>query len=157
MRLSRPASRFRGFWYVKSINGRPEPWPGMAPSRSYSSAIEKAKVTPWPHSGPRNDGPASVTCGAEPHSKRKAYIALGSNLGDRIDLVERACNEMSGRGIKITRTSSLWETEPMYVLDQDSFVNGACEVGQSPFCHLLLHETNLFRTVPAIQVTNQEE
>lgn len=57
-----------------------------------------------------------------------AYIALGSNLGDRISMIERACNEMSQRGIKVKRTSGLWETEPMYVLDQDKFLNGVCEV-----------------------------
>jgi hypothetical protein len=60
--------------------------------------------------------------------KKKAYIALGSNLGDRVAEIERACNEMDRRGIQVTRTSSLWETEPMYVLDQDRFLNGACEV-----------------------------
>jgi len=57
-----------------------------------------------------------------------AYIALGSNLGDRIGWIEKACNQMSARGIKVKRTSGLWETEPMYVVDQESFVNGACEV-----------------------------
>ncbi|KAI0393856.1 Dihydropteroate synthase [Xylariaceae sp. FL0594] len=60
--------------------------------------------------------------------KRVAYIALGSNLGDRVAMIEQACREMDARGIKVTRTSSLWETEPMYVLDQDRFVNGVCEV-----------------------------
>lgn len=59
---------------------------------------------------------------------RTAYIALGSNLGDRIGWIEKACKEMDARGIKVKRTSCLWETEPMYVLDQDRFVNGACEV-----------------------------
>ncbi|KAI0541113.1 Dihydropteroate synthase [Xylaria digitata] len=59
---------------------------------------------------------------------RTAYIALGSNLGDRVAMIEQACREMEARGIKVKRTSSLWETEPMYVLDQDRFVNGACEV-----------------------------
>lgn len=57
-----------------------------------------------------------------------AYVALGSNLGDRVAMIEQACKEMDARGIKVRRTSSLWETEPMYVLDQDRFVNGACEV-----------------------------
>ncbi|KAJ4389990.1 trifunctional dihydropteroate synthetase [Gnomoniopsis smithogilvyi] len=57
-----------------------------------------------------------------------AYIALGSNLGDRIAEIERACREMDARGIRVTRTSSLWETEPMYFADQDRFVNGVCEV-----------------------------
>lgn len=59
---------------------------------------------------------------------KKAYIALGSNMGDRVAMIEEACKEMSSRGVKVTRTSSLWETEPMYVLDQERFVNGACEV-----------------------------
>ncbi|KAM5348161.1 hypothetical protein ACJ41O_007985 [Fusarium nematophilum] len=60
--------------------------------------------------------------------KRTAYIALGSNMGDRVAEIEHACNEMDRRGIKVKRTSSLWETEPMYVTDQDRFINGACEV-----------------------------
>jgi 7,8-dihydro-6-hydroxymethylpterin-pyrophosphokinase len=52
-------------------------------------------------------------------------------------MIEKACNEMSARGIKVTRTSSLWETEPMYVLDQNSFINGACEVGLISFVVLM--------------------
>lgn len=44
-------------------------------------------------------------------------------------MIERACKEMEASGnIKIVRTSSLWETKAMYVLDQDKFVNGACEI-----------------------------
>ncbi|GAP87278.2 putative dihydropteroate synthase [Rosellinia necatrix] len=65
---------------------------------------------------------------AGPSKPRTAYIALGSNLGDRVAMIEQACREMDVRGIRVKRTSSLWETEPMYVLDQDRFVNGACEV-----------------------------
>jgi len=75
----------------------------------------------------------SINGSRERKGKRTAYIALGSNLGDRISWIERACNEMDARGIKVTRTSSLYETEPMYVLDQDSFVNGACEVSPITF------------------------
>ena len=60
--------------------------------------------------------------------KKKAYIALGSNVGDRVAKIEEACREMERRGLRVTRTSSLWETDPMYVLDQDKFINGACEV-----------------------------
>ncbi|KAL7922298.1 Dihydropteroate synthase-like protein [Trichoderma austrokoningii] len=71
-------------------------------------------------------------CGCHPaattNQTKTAYIALGSNLGDRISEIEKACNEMSRRGIRVKRTSSLWETEPMYVTDQDRFINGACEV-----------------------------
>lgn len=71
---------------------------------------------------------ASDMTTSKPKRARKAYIALGSNLGDRIAEIERACREMDTRGIRVTRTSSLWETEPMYFADQDRFVNGVCEV-----------------------------
>ncbi|KAH6659675.1 Dihydropteroate synthase-like protein [Truncatella angustata] len=67
-------------------------------------------------------------CSAARDRKQLAYIALGSNMGDRVAEIEKACKEMNARGIKVKRTSNLWETEPMYVLDQDRFVNGACEV-----------------------------
>ena len=50
-------------------------------------------------------------------------------MGDRVAMIEQACKEMeAGGNIKIIRTSSLWETKAMYVVDQDMFVNGACEV-----------------------------
>lgn len=65
---------------------------------------------------------------SRPARQVKAYIALGSNMGDRIGWIEQACTEMDRRGIRVCRTSSLWETEPMYVLEQDRFANGVCEV-----------------------------
>lgn len=60
----------------------------------------------------------------------RAFIALGSNVGDRIEMIEQACHELDRVGIKVKRTSSLFETAPMYVLDQDPFINGVCEVCQ---------------------------
>lgn len=61
----------------------------------------------------------------------RAFIALGSNMGDRIGMIEKACLEMERANIKVKRTSSLFETAPMYVVDQDPFINGVCEVGTS--------------------------
>jgi len=58
----------------------------------------------------------------------RAFIALGSNVGDRVEMIEKACLELDRANIKVKRTSSLFETEPMYVLDQASFMNGVCEV-----------------------------
>jgi 2-amino-4-hydroxy-6-hydroxymethyldihydropteridine diphosphokinase/dihydropteroate synthase len=118
----------------------------MASTRHQSSAIDRVKASPWSQhllkvSAPHKNDPKFLS--KSNVAKRKAYVALGSNLGDRIGWIEKACNEMSARGIKITRTSSLWETEPMYVLDQHSFINGACEVScvclfleciSRPFC-----------------------
>ena len=56
------------------------------------------------------------------------YIALGSNIGDRIGFIEAACRELSRAGIKVLRTSALYETKPMYVEDQDTFLNAVCQV-----------------------------
>ncbi|EFR05088.1 folic acid synthesis protein [Nannizzia gypsea CBS 118893] len=50
------------------------------------------------------------------HTQR-AFVALGSNMGDRVAMIEEACREMEDRGIKIKRTSSLFETAPMYVIE----------------------------------------
>lgn len=58
----------------------------------------------------------------------RAFIALGSNVGDRIEMIEKACLEMDRANIKVKRTSSLFETTPMYVLEQATFMNGVCEV-----------------------------
>ncbi|KHJ35493.1 putative folic acid synthesis protein [Erysiphe necator] len=65
---------------------------------------------------------------ARKRSKTVAYISLGSNIGNRIKWIEEACNRISERGIRIRRTSSLWETKPMYVLEQENFINGVIEV-----------------------------
>ncbi|EUC43108.1 hypothetical protein COCMIDRAFT_38902 [Bipolaris oryzae ATCC 44560] len=47
-------------------------------------------------------------------------------------MIEQACKEMeSGEKIRILRTSNLWESKAMYVVDQENFVNGACEIETS--------------------------
>lgn len=58
----------------------------------------------------------------------RAMIALGSNIGDRVDMIEQACEKMRSRGINVKATSFLYETAPMYVTDQEVFHNAACEV-----------------------------
>jgi 2-amino-4-hydroxy-6-hydroxymethyldihydropteridine diphosphokinase/dihydropteroate synthase len=62
------------------------------------------------------------------HGLHRAFIALGSNVGDRVEMIEKACLEMDRAGIRVKLTSSLFETTPMYVLDQGTFINGVCEV-----------------------------
>lgn len=99
--------------------------PPSFPSRHIVSGLSR-KMDPGSQ---RHHSHGATSCGcAARKTTRTAYIALGSNLGDRVGMIEQACKEMDSRGIKVKRTSSLWETEPMYVLDQDRFVNGACEV-----------------------------
>jgi hypothetical protein len=63
---------------------------------------------------------------------RRAMIALGSNIGDRVNMIEKACEMMASHRIHVTATSLLYESAPMYVTDQDPFYNGVCEVRSLP-------------------------
>jgi dihydroneopterin aldolase/2-amino-4-hydroxy-6-hydroxymethyldihydropteridine diphosphokinase/dihydropteroate synthase len=56
------------------------------------------------------------------------YVALGSNIGDRIGHIRRAVTALENRGVKVKRTSRLYESEAMYVEDQERFINGVIEV-----------------------------
>lgn len=60
--------------------------------------------------------------------QHRAYLALGSNLGNRVKMIESALREMCDRGLTVLRSSALYETKPMYLENQESFINGACEV-----------------------------
>ena len=60
--------------------------------------------------------------------RHRAFLALGSNLGNRVEMIESAVREMGDRGLSVSRTSALYETKPMYLENQESFINGACEV-----------------------------
>jgi 2-amino-4-hydroxy-6-hydroxymethyldihydropteridine diphosphokinase len=59
-----------------------------------------------------------------------AYIALGSNLGDRRGYLERALQLLRQiTGIRVTRVSPFYETAPVGVsADQPAYLNGAAEV-----------------------------
>jgi len=62
----------------------------------------------------------------------RIFVALGSNVGNRLDAIERACAAIDKEpDMRIVRTSSLYETEPMYVEEQERFLNGVCEVRSS--------------------------
>ncbi|RPA94719.1 Dihydropteroate synthase [Choiromyces venosus 120613-1] len=60
--------------------------------------------------------------------KHEVYIALGSNIGDRFRAIKDAVAEVEKRGIKVKRTSSLYQSAPMYYLDQPTFLNGVMQV-----------------------------
>ncbi|KAJ9606957.1 trifunctional dihydropteroate synthetase [Cladophialophora chaetospira] len=61
-------------------------------------------------------------------SARRSVVAFGSNLGDRIANIENALRLMREKGLRLLKLSSLYETKPMYYDDQDSFLNGVCQV-----------------------------
>ncbi|MCL2768993.1 MAG: 2-amino-4-hydroxy-6-hydroxymethyldihydropteridine diphosphokinase [Solirubrobacterales bacterium] len=57
---------------------------------------------------------------------RRALLGLGSNVGERRVWLERAVAALPGVGVRPTRSSSLYDTDPVgEVLDQPAFLN-AC-------------------------------
>jgi 2-amino-4-hydroxy-6-hydroxymethyldihydropteridine diphosphokinase len=56
----------------------------------------------------------------------RAYVALGSNLGDREGTIRAALSALAETpGLEIVAVSTLVETEPIGYLDQPPFLNGA--------------------------------
>ena len=56
------------------------------------------------------------------------YLGLGSNLGDRVQHLEKARTELEAHGARILRQSSVHETEPFGVEAQPRFLNQVLEV-----------------------------
>jgi len=53
-----------------------------------------------------------------------AYLGLGSNLGDRLATLQQAADLLGAQpGLKITRCSRVWETEPVGGPPQPDFLN----------------------------------
>lgn len=58
-----------------------------------------------------------------------AYLAFGSNIGNRVKYILSAISLLDKNPkIKVLNTSSLFESEPMYFKDQNSFMNGCLQI-----------------------------
>jgi 2-amino-4-hydroxy-6-hydroxymethyldihydropteridine diphosphokinase len=68
------------------------------------------------------------------------YIGLGSNVGDRIEHLRYALSHLQNKkGLKILRTSALYQTAPLGYEDQEWFVNAVVE-GETSLAPLQLLE-----------------
>jgi 2-amino-4-hydroxy-6-hydroxymethyldihydropteridine diphosphokinase len=56
------------------------------------------------------------------------YVGLGSNLGDRAGYLLLAVRGMLAAGLPVKRLSSIYETEPVVLVDQPSFLNMVAEL-----------------------------
>ena len=63
-----------------------------------------------------------------------AYVALGSNLGNKKENLLQAIELLKNHGVKILAVSSFLVTKPYGVIDQPDFLNGAIklEYNKSP-------------------------
>lgn len=68
-----------------------------------------------------------------------AYIALGSNLGDKQQNLEQALDRLQQHGVRVLAVSPWIPTAPYGVTDQPDFLNGAAKVEWSGDAESLLH------------------
>lgn len=54
---------------------------------------------------------------------KTVYLALGSNLGDRLANLREAIGKLDKAGLKLTTVSPIYETRAMYKTDQPDFLN----------------------------------
>ena len=72
-----------------------------------------------------------------------AYIALGSNMGDRETYIKDAVKALDAvRGCSVKKVSGLIETPPYGVTDQPDFLNGCLEIRTLLYPRELLEEMN---------------
>ena len=87
-------------------------------------------------------------------SRRRAFIGLGSNLGDRLATLERAVALLSAQG-DVVAVSPVYETEPVGgPADQGPYLNAVVELSTADSarsllerCHALEEDAGRVRTV----------
>src|SRR5580692_4951913 len=72
--------------------------------------------------------------------RKLIYLSLGSNLGDRAANLESAIEAMAGVGVRVLRRSSMYETEPVDLLEQPWFLNCVIEAETSLVPRALLEK-----------------
>jgi 2-amino-4-hydroxy-6-hydroxymethyldihydropteridine diphosphokinase len=60
-------------------------------------------------------------------AEKTVYLSLGSNVGDRARNLRAGISALETAGVRVTRVSSFYETEPVDFLDQAWFLNCAVE------------------------------
>lgn len=69
---------------------------------------------------------------------KRVYLSLGSNLGDRERLLERALEKLAASGVRVLRVSSVYETEPVDRRSQPWFLNMVVEAETALLPRVLL-------------------
>src|SRR5690606_11833702 len=74
-------------------------------------------------------------------ARNTAYIALGSNMGDREQWLLQALDALNKREeLTITAVSAIYETDPVGYTEQDAFLNMVIEVETTYSPHELLQQ-----------------
>ena len=76
---------------------------------------------------------------------KTVYLSLGSNVGDRSGYLQQAVEMLNGAGVEVVRASSVFETEPLELREQNWFLNMAVE------CRTDLFPLQLLRRLKKIE------
>ncbi len=69
---------------------------------------------------------------------KSAYIALGSNRGDRESYLRQALLRLEGRGLRLVRVSSLYQTRAVGDIPQPDFLNAVAQADTGLGAHEVL-------------------
>jgi 2-amino-4-hydroxy-6-hydroxymethyldihydropteridine diphosphokinase len=69
---------------------------------------------------------------------KTVYLSLGSNVGDREEMLQSAIDRLQAPDLRIKRISSVYETEPVDFKDQRAFLNLVVEAETDLFPMVLL-------------------
>ena len=70
----------------------------------------------------------------------RVAIALGSNMGDRLNNIRQAVHLLENRGVNVTARSDVFETKPVGVENQKRFLNACIVVSTDMSPRRLLDE-----------------
>ena len=59
---------------------------------------------------------------------KTAFLSVGSNMGDRARNIVQALEALASQGSRVVKQSSLYETEPVELREQDWFLNCVVEI-----------------------------
>ncbi len=71
--------------------------------------------------------------------EEKIYLSLGSNVGERMRNLSAAIKALEAAGVAVTQASSIYETEPVDLLEQPWFLNCVVEATTDISALELLH------------------
>jgi 2-amino-4-hydroxy-6-hydroxymethyldihydropteridine diphosphokinase len=78
----------------------------------------------------------------------EAFLGLGSNLGERLTTLQRAIDLLAAEpGIRVIRTSRVWETDPVGGPEQPDFLNTVADIDTT------LEPLDLLQAVNRVEAT----
>ena len=130
------------------FSSRSARWPSRLCERSGSTGdpawrgkadAGEAKTSATRNGAKRRKGADTVAVDVRIGFLLKAYIGIGSNLGDREAVIAAAVEHLRATdGLEVLLISTLRETDPVGYLDQPRFLNGAIAVETSLLARELL-------------------